>query len=75
MCTAYRYATLRADKLKDDPEALARALYELRIAQEDCALLIELLKERDDSFHGDRGVWMEAQRVIGMHALHAKDQP
>jgi hypothetical protein len=74
MCTAYRYATLAAEKRKDDPDALTRALYELRVAQEDCALLIELLKERETHW-GDRAVWMEAQRVIGMHAVKAKDLP
>jgi len=69
MCTAYRYATLAAEKRKDDPEALMRALYELRVAQEDCALLIEFLAERRD------GSSFEARRVIGEHAARAKDQP
>jgi hypothetical protein len=75
MCNAYRYATLAADRRKDDPNALVDALYELRVAQEDCALLIALMKERDNTFHGDAGVWMEAQRVVGEHAAKAKDQP
>lgn len=73
MCTAHRYASLAAASMKDDPEALERTLYELRVAQEDCALLIELLKERDP--FRENGVWMEAQRVIGVHAARAKDQP